>query len=178
MNLGVALSAFMPRRHRAPIAIRHHPPVPAPQCEQIAALSDQLARAETDWPTWRTTRRTLTAQTGEPEATDPADATMASVAYQQVLAVFTTGMRAKDACLALGLGTTPKTPKGYAPNSNASLPATSSSTSGQACSPLATTAPYRTSRSFDRWSAGDSTRRRSPRVGCSLVPGMGGSVRR
>ena len=40
---------------------------------------------------------------------------MATVAYQQILAVFTTatdGMRAKDVCLALGLGTTPKDTEG------------------------------------------------------------------
>src|SRR5690348_8078680 len=58
-----------------------------------------------------TTRRTLTALTGEPEAGFPADATVSSVAYQQILAVLTTAggpMRAKDVCLALGMGTTPK----------------------------------------------------------------------
>lgn len=83
--------------------------------EQIAALSDQLARAETELADLATTRKTLSALTGEPEATDPADATVASVAYQQILAVFATAtgaMRAKDVCLALGLGTAPKDTEG------------------------------------------------------------------
>jgi hypothetical protein len=83
--------------------------------EQIAALTDQLARAETELADLATTRKTLTALTGEPEATDPADATVASVAYQQILAVFTTAtgaMRAKDVCLALSLGTAPKDTEG------------------------------------------------------------------
>jgi hypothetical protein len=83
--------------------------------EQIAALTGQLARAETELADLATTRKTLSALTGEPEATSPADATVASVAYQQILAVFTTAtgaMRAKDVCLALGLGTAPKDTEG------------------------------------------------------------------
>jgi hypothetical protein len=83
--------------------------------EQITALTDQLARAETELADLATTRKTLSALTGEPEATDPADATVASVAYQQILAVFTTAtgaMRAKDVCLALSLGTAPKDTEG------------------------------------------------------------------
>jgi hypothetical protein len=83
--------------------------------EQIAALSDQLARAETELADLATTRKTLSALTGESDATDPADATPASVAYQQILAVFTTAtaaMRAKDVCLALSLGTAPKDTEG------------------------------------------------------------------
>lgn len=82
--------------------------------EQIAALTDQLAHAENELADLVTTRKTLTALTGEPEPTSP-DATIASVAYQQILAAFTdtTGrMRAKDVCLALGLGTTPKHTEG------------------------------------------------------------------
>ena len=84
--------------------------------EQIAALTDQLARTETELADLATTRKTLNALTGEPEATTPTDAPVASVAYQQILAVFTTTttgpMRAKDVCLALGLGTAPKDTEG------------------------------------------------------------------
>ena len=83
--------------------------------EQIAALTDQLARAETELADLATTRKTLNALTGEPEATTPTDAPVASVAYQQILAVSTTTtgpMRAKDVCLALGLGTAPKDTEG------------------------------------------------------------------
>jgi hypothetical protein len=83
--------------------------------EQIAALTDQLARAETELADLATTRKTLNALTGEPEAATPTDAPVASVAYQQILAVFTTttgAMRAKDVCLALGLGTAPKDTEG------------------------------------------------------------------
>lgn len=82
--------------------------------EQIAALTDQLARAESEMADLATTRKTLTALTGEPEAISP-DATIAGVAYQQILAAFTaatSAMRAKDVCLALGLGTTPKDTEG------------------------------------------------------------------
>jgi hypothetical protein len=81
--------------------------------EQIAALTDQLASAETELADLATTRKTLNALTGQPEETAPA-APVASVAYQQILAVFaTTGaMRAKDVCLALGLGTAPKDTEG------------------------------------------------------------------
>jgi multidrug resistance efflux pump len=82
---------------------------------QIAALSEQLARAESELADLATTRRTLMALTGEPDPAPQGDATIASVAYQQILAAFTTatgGMRAKDVCLALGLGTTPKDTEG------------------------------------------------------------------
>jgi hypothetical protein len=83
--------------------------------EQIAMLADELARADTELADLATTRKTLTVLTGEPEATLPTDTTVASVAYQQILAAFTTtttGMRAKDVCLALGLGTAPKDTEG------------------------------------------------------------------
>ncbi len=62
-----------------------------------------------------TTRKTLTALTGVPEATAPVDATVVSVAYQLITAVFTaatSGMRAKDVCLTLGLGIAPKDTEG------------------------------------------------------------------
>jgi hypothetical protein len=83
--------------------------------EQIAALAEQLARAESDLADLAITRKTLVVLTGEPDATSPADATVASVAYQQILAVFTTAtaaMRAKDVCHALSLGTAPKDTEG------------------------------------------------------------------
>jgi hypothetical protein len=47
--------------------------------------------------------------TGTAEDPPPADPTLASTAYQQILAVFATaerGLRAKDICHALGVGTT------------------------------------------------------------------------
>jgi hypothetical protein len=83
--------------------------------EQIAVLSDQLTRAESELADLATTRTTLVALTGEPDTPAPLDATIASVAYQQILAVFTTAttaLRAKDVCLALGLGVTPKDTEG------------------------------------------------------------------
>jgi hypothetical protein len=83
--------------------------------EQIAALTEQLAHAESELADLATTRKTLAVLTGEPDATPPADATVTSVAYQQILAVFTTAttaMRAKDVCLALNLGTEPKDTEG------------------------------------------------------------------
>ena len=82
--------------------------------EQIATLTAQLARAETELADLAITHTTLTALTGGPDTTTP-DATIASPAYQQILAVFTTAtdaIRAKDVCLALGLGTAPKDTEG------------------------------------------------------------------
>ncbi|WP_144120963.1 hypothetical protein [Catellatospora sichuanensis] len=83
--------------------------------EQIAKLTDELALAETELAELAITRKTLMRLTGAGETTAPADATIASVAYQQILAVFataTSGMRAKDVCLALGAGTTAKDTEG------------------------------------------------------------------
>jgi hypothetical protein len=78
---------------------------------QIAALTAQLDRVETELADLAITRSTLIALTGgEPDTATP-DTTVASPAYQQILAVFTgatDAMRAKDVCLALGIGTTPK----------------------------------------------------------------------
>lgn len=82
---------------------------------QIAALSEQLAHDETELADLATTRKTLMALTGEPDPAPQSDPTIATVAYQQILAAFSTatgGMRAKDVCLALGLGTTPKDTEG------------------------------------------------------------------
>jgi hypothetical protein len=83
--------------------------------EQIAVLAEQLAAAETELADLATTRATLIRLTGEPDTPAPADTTIASPAYQQILAVFTTAtgpLRAKDVCHALGTGTTPKNTEG------------------------------------------------------------------
>jgi len=82
--------------------------------EQIATLTDQLTHAENELADLATTRRTLLALTGQPDPPTP-DATAPSVAYPQILAVFTTAttaMRAKDVCLALGTGVTTKDTEG------------------------------------------------------------------
>ncbi|SCE76333.1 hypothetical protein GA0070618_3963 [Micromonospora echinospora] len=77
--------------------------------EQITALTADLARIEgelADLKVTRTTLRILTA--AEFTADDP---TIASAPYQQILTVLdttTTGMRAKDICLALGVDPIPK----------------------------------------------------------------------
>jgi hypothetical protein len=77
--------------------------------EQIATLSTELALAETELTELAITRQTLRRLTGRADTAAPVDATIAGTAYQQILAAFATtagGMRAKDACLALGLGLT------------------------------------------------------------------------
>lgn len=77
--------------------------------EQIAALTDQLTAAETELTELAITRKTLLRLTGPIDALSPADTTVASPAYQQILAVLTaagTGLRAKDVCVALGTGAT------------------------------------------------------------------------
>jgi hypothetical protein len=78
--------------------------------EQIATLTDQLTAAETELTELAVTRNTLLRLTGQTDpSTPPTDATTASPAYQQILAVFgtaTAGMRAKEICRALGVGTT------------------------------------------------------------------------
>lgn len=79
--------------------------------EQISALTGQLTAAETELAELAITRKTLMVLTGGPgTATAPA-AAITSPAYQQILAVFATAtgpMRAKEVCLALGLGTAAK----------------------------------------------------------------------
>ncbi len=83
--------------------------------EQIEKLTGELTLAEAELADLAITRTTLMKLTGAAQATTPADATVASTAYQQILAVFgtaTDGLRAKDVCLALGLGTTPKDTEG------------------------------------------------------------------
>ncbi|MFG2013363.1 hypothetical protein ACGFNF_30350 [Micromonospora sp. NPDC048868] len=79
--------------------------------EQIAALTDQLTTAETELAELAITRKTLLSLTGHADPGAPTDATVASPAYQQILAVFhsaTAPMRAKDICHALGTDTTTK----------------------------------------------------------------------
>lgn len=83
--------------------------------EQIATLADQLTAAETGLAELAITRKTLLSLTGHADLAAPADATIASPAYQQILTVFhaaTAPMRAKDICRALGTGTTAKDTEG------------------------------------------------------------------
>lgn len=77
--------------------------------EQISTLTAQLSTVETELADLATTRSTLLQLTGAADGPPPADATLASTAYQQILAVFATaasGLRAKDICHVLGVGTT------------------------------------------------------------------------
>ena len=81
---------------------------------QIATLTDELARADTELAELAITRRTMISLTGEPDVA-PVDATVASAPYQQILAAFgtaTSGMRAKDVCRALGTSVTAKDTEG------------------------------------------------------------------
>lgn len=76
--------------------------------QQIATLTDQLTTAETELADLSITRKTLLTLASHTDL-GPTNATVASPAYQQILAVFhtaTAGMRAKDICHALGTGTT------------------------------------------------------------------------
>jgi prefoldin subunit 5 len=79
---------------------------------QIAALTEQLVVVDAELADLATTRSTLLRLTGATTSnTPPTDATVASPAYQQILAVFTTTanpLRAKDICVALGTGTAAK----------------------------------------------------------------------
>jgi hypothetical protein len=83
--------------------------------EQIATLTDQLTAAETELTELAITRKTLLSLAGQTDPATPTDATVATPAYQQILAVFNAaagGMRAKDICHALGTGTTAKDTEG------------------------------------------------------------------
>jgi len=83
--------------------------------EQIGKLPAELALAEAELADLAVTRVTLTRLTGTADTSAPADTTVTRTAYQQILAVFataTSGMRAKDVCLALGLGITAKDTEG------------------------------------------------------------------
>lgn len=107
--------------------------------EQIATLTDQLAAAETEVAELAITRKTLLSLGGPLNAAAPADPTVASPAYQQILAVFHAAaapMRAKDICQARWAPAPPRrTPRGSEPSSNASSPARSSPNPRPACSP-------------------------------------------
>ena len=77
--------------------------------EQIARLTAELARIDSELVALATTRATLHGiAVAEFTADDP---TVISAAYQQILTVLNTtpaGMRAKDICLALGIEPLPK----------------------------------------------------------------------
>jgi len=77
--------------------------------QQITALTAEAARIDAELADLATTRHTLRAlAAAEFTAEDP---TVTSSAYQQILTVLgaaTTGMRAKDICLALDIEPLPK----------------------------------------------------------------------
>lgn len=75
--------------------------------EQISTLSQQLTALETELAELATTRTTLLRLAGHPD--EQPETAPVSPSYQQILAVFATvehPLRAKDICLALGVGTT------------------------------------------------------------------------
>ena len=77
--------------------------------EQMTALAGDLAAIERELSDLATTRQTLITLT-QGEVTSP-DPSIISGPYQQILATFTPdspGLRAKDVCRALGIGTEPK----------------------------------------------------------------------
>ncbi|MET7949393.1 hypothetical protein [Micromonospora sp. NPDC005324] len=83
--------------------------------EQITTLTDQLTAAETELAELAITRKTLLSLAEQTSPMPAADVTLASPAYQQILAVFHTAtapMRAKDICRALGTGATAKDTEG------------------------------------------------------------------
>jgi len=81
--------------------------------ERQAKLAAELAAIESELADLTTTRHTLTKILEEEvTASEPA---IVSEPYQQILAVFTPdrgALRAKDVCLALGIGTEPKDTEG------------------------------------------------------------------
>jgi hypothetical protein len=81
--------------------------------EQMSKLASELAAIDGELSDLATTRQTLTKiLQSEVTSTDPA---IISEPYQQILAAFTPdgpGLRAKDVCLALGIGTEPKDTEG------------------------------------------------------------------
>lgn len=82
---------------------------------QIASLNEQLTAAETEMTELSITRKTLLSLGSPLDAAAPADPTVATPAYQQILAVLhaaTSPMRAKDICQALGTGTAAKDTEG------------------------------------------------------------------
>ncbi|GLZ02514.1 hypothetical protein [Actinoplanes sp. NBRC 103695] len=82
--------------------------------EQQAKLAAEVAGIECELADLATTRQTLT-KILEHEVTTSEPAVI-SEPYQQILAVFTPdrdALRAKDVCLALGIGTEPKDTEGH-----------------------------------------------------------------
>jgi hypothetical protein len=81
--------------------------------EQQAKLAAEVAAIDAELADLATTRQTLTKiLEAEVTASEPA---VISEPYQQILAVFTPdrgALRAKDVCLALGIGTEPKDTEG------------------------------------------------------------------
>lgn len=81
--------------------------------EQMTTLAGDLAAIERELSDLATTYQTLITLT-QGEVTSP-DPSIASEPYQQILAAFTPsgpGLRAKDVCRALGIGTEPKDTEG------------------------------------------------------------------
>lgn len=81
--------------------------------QQMATLAADLAAIERELSDLATTRQTLITLThSEVTSTEPS---IISEPYQQILAAFTPdgpGLRAKDVCRALGIGTEPKDTEG------------------------------------------------------------------
>lgn len=81
--------------------------------EQMSKLAGELATIDGELSDLATTRQTLT-KILQSEVTSP-DPAITSEPYQQIIAVFTPdrgGLRAKDVCRALGIGTEPKDTEG------------------------------------------------------------------
>ena len=100
MNPAPILDLITARQHAADLAAHQ-------LREQISALSQQLNALETELVDLATTRTTLLRLAGHPDNAPGTDRPSGH-AYQQILAVFTTGgqLRAKDICGALGVDTT------------------------------------------------------------------------
>jgi hypothetical protein len=81
--------------------------------QEMTTLAADLAAIERELSDLATTRQTLITLTqGEVTSTEPS---IMSEPYQQILAAFTPdgpGLRAKDVCRALGIGTEPKDTEG------------------------------------------------------------------
>ncbi|GAA0903876.1 hypothetical protein [Virgisporangium aurantiacum] len=106
---------------------------------QIAAFTEQLAVVDAELADLATTRDTLLRLTGTTTSNAaPTDATVASPAYQQILAVFaatSNPLRAKDICVALGTGTAAKNTESLRAKLKASSTAASLPSPSPACSP-------------------------------------------
>jgi hypothetical protein len=81
--------------------------------QQMTKLAGEVAAIEAELADLATTRQTLVKLTHD-QVTAP-DPAIISEPYQQILAIFTPdrgALRAKDVCLALGIGTEPKDTEG------------------------------------------------------------------